>query len=820
MVFDTLDRQSILFAGSGFSFGAINIFGKPLPSGNELRDILAKDCDIFPTPHGLGKVADYYIGQKGISSIIKIIKDNCTSITHKSYHEEITSLPWKRIYTTNYDKVIENSASTYSLPNIISPITYSDDFSTQKKNDICIHINGFIDRLNLKTFNNEFRLTDSSYLSESLVNNSWYQFMVNDFIAAKTIIVIGYSMDYDIDILRLFSLPEIKEKVFFITSPTSDPITIDKFNNYGFFLPIGIEEFGTKVKEFRNKYTPSFEIEYRCFDYQYHKVLQAKDPTYEEIVNSYIFGKFSDNLLIKDQFNNYKFLIKRTMLNMARDNYLKFKILLILSDLGNGKTLFCQLFENEMRSEDVIIARLKHNYEEIDLEIESICSSKKHVIIIIDDYHNYFKILQRFYEFGISNITFMLTSRIAINNISYRKLLNTLHLNNNQVKPIYINYLDKNETDYAEKIFKENSLKLKLSNNEEIRHHITGPCKSIMSAILVSLFNSSDIKQRLINLYKTIDDLKDRKLMQVAVFLLIQSVSNAPIEFFDLLDLLKADYLNFQKSESEFLSEIFDVESGNPKVKSSIIAREILRSAIGLNKIIEVMIEVFTLADERESDKFEELQKNLVSHSQFIRLLENNSQTKDSFIEIEYYYDSIRNTNFAKKNPLFWEQFASAYLDAKNYPLAKHCLDHALEISNNLRWFVPYQVKTVYGRYFLELCIDQIQQNNYNPDLAIQSIIDAERLITEHFNHPDNNVFYVFKVARNFSIIFNFEKSYFDNRMLSIYIEKSTKIIRLMDNYLSINSNSQYFEKVKIWKNEINNTINDAKNQIQNNLRK
>lgn len=98
-------------------------------------------------------------------------------------------------------------------------IILSDDFETSNKNLIAIHLNGYIERLNVDKLDNEFKLTDHSYSCDTLIGNPWFEFMVNDFEAASAIVVIGYSMQFDIDIKRLFSAPEISQKVIFIDSP-------------------------------------------------------------------------------------------------------------------------------------------------------------------------------------------------------------------------------------------------------------------------------------------------------------------------------------------------------------------------------------------------------------------------------------------------------------------------------------------------------------------------------------------------------------------------------------------------------------------------
>ncbi len=108
---------------------------------------------------------------------------------------------------------------------------------------------------------------NSEYSCDSLVGNPWFEFMINDFKAASMIIVIGYSMKFDIDIKRLLSAPEISQKVIFIDAPGIDEISKELLENYGTCYSIGIEEFSKIVEGVKVDYIPSIDFTYKTFRY-------------------------------------------------------------------------------------------------------------------------------------------------------------------------------------------------------------------------------------------------------------------------------------------------------------------------------------------------------------------------------------------------------------------------------------------------------------------------------------------------------------------------------------------------------------------------
>lgn len=809
-----LDGSAILFAGSGFSYGAKNVASEGLPVGTKLRDLLAKECGFTNVTYGLGRMADFYKKKHSVDDLIGFIRTQCTNVSHEKYHETIMSIPWRRIYTTNYDKVIENAA--LSNKTIITPITYFDNFKDSAKNDICVHINGFIDRLNAKTINNEFRLTDYSYNCDTLVENDWYGLMVDDFNSVKCIIVIGFSMEFDVDITRLFSIPDIKKKVIFISSPTTDEISLSTFEDYGHCYPIGVEQFGTEIATAAKDFIPSNQMDFRSFDYKYRASYTTIKPTYEEINRFYMIGEISEKLYVKSFSREYLYVINRKAVELASRHLFSKKILLAVSDLGGGKTVFCDILERELASSEVDVFIFRHRYNNIDDEIIDICNRKRKCVVLIDNYQGHLDILRKFYNNGIQNITFVLTARYAINNTTYRKLCRTLNLDVSDVFPLYLSFLNKQEKEDLSNVMIQQSL---VGQREsDIMQTIEERCNNSFAPLLLYFFNSSKIKGELIDLYKTINSNTHNKLREVAIFLLIQSISNISLDLFELLDLLSANYLDFEKSSSEFLSEIFDFSSRGATAKSSIIAQELIRNAIPISDVIDVLIKVFLAADKRNGITYEELKKSIVSHSQFIRFINYNISDNKAFTEIERFYDSIRHSNFAKTNPLFWEQFASAYLDMKNFPMAKRCLDVSLQIAKELDWFVPYQVKTVYARYHIENCINELNINVVDPETAIHTIITSTTCLLEHYNAPDNNVYYVFKVAAKYPNIFNEFRSKFDPRQNSIYIEQVMKIVAKMRDYIDLNKdNDLYNGAIQKWQKELLESTEFAKRGMAQN---
>lgn len=810
-----LDGQAILFAGAGFSYGAYNSKGD-IPSAKKLKNNLLADMGINEnSDYSLEIIADFYKKQKSASELVKKLREQYNIIDVAEYHKKIMGLPWKRVYTTNYDQVIEKASKSNECEYNRDAVILSDDFKNTSKKSICVHINGYIERLNEDKLNNEFKLTDKSYSCDTLADNPWFQFMVNDFEAAAVIIIIGYSMQFDIDIKRLLSAPQISQKVVFIDSPEIDEISRGLLENYGTCYPIGIDEFSKKIEIVKDDYVPSVNFSYKSFRYMYRETLTGELPLYEEIVRFYTEGIECEKLFKKDAGGEYKYILNRKAMNIFLRNYRNEKVFVALSNLGNGKTVFLRMVENELRNEDVKVYTYVHRYDLIDEEIEIICNEPKRCVVIIDNYPGHMEILNKFAQYGHHNITFLLSARNGVNMIFCKQLERALHINEEDIHPLYLNQLQDKEITNLEIILKDNSLLTEKIGNRvdfnNLTNFIKDTCKANFSSLLLQLYDSSNIKLKLEELYRNLEKTESVIVKEVVIFSLLKNISNYDLNFFEILNLFKADYISIRRNNIEFIPEIFEQNDnfGVINVRSSIISASLIKNVIKTEDIINTMKKAFLAADNMSGQTYIELQKSMVSHSQFI-FFTNTSNEKEKMMLIESFYNDIRNTKFAKHNPFFWEQFASAYIDMKKYDLVKKCIETALIESKQNPNFVPFQVKTVQGRYYVEKCYDDLLNGKCTENEAIEAIAMATDAILKYYSHPENNLYYVFKVVRMFPNIYRVIRDSMSKRALSIYIEKASIMNKHMEEYLTNIIEMQYCSKVKKWQQLLNETLQDA----------
>ena len=148
-----LDGSAVMFAGTGCSVGAINLRDKPLLKGDEFAKYLAEKAGMAGI-NPLEIAAEAFVEKYGDSTLIREIQNEFTVKVIADHHVKLGDMPWKHLYTTNYDNVLEEAYKQNSK-NLI-PITASDNpFTIPKNQTTCIHLNGFVQKLDLNKINTE-----------------------------------------------------------------------------------------------------------------------------------------------------------------------------------------------------------------------------------------------------------------------------------------------------------------------------------------------------------------------------------------------------------------------------------------------------------------------------------------------------------------------------------------------------------------------------------------------------------------------------------------------------------------------------------------
>ena len=236
-----LNGKAILITGSGVNFGSKNIEGEQLPLGQSLAKTLylLAGVDEPENENDLQDAAENYISKYSEQQLISFLQRKFAIAEISAAAKEIYSLPWLREYTTNYDQMPILAGKDMVVPVTIDSKPIQGNNGSRQ----CVYINGYLGNLNSDKINSSFKLTTSSYLSaEGVLNSRWGGILKEDLLRASAIVIIGLSLEYDLDLRRIIK-ESTKDKVYIVDREGINQNKKDKLSRYGTVYDIGIDNF-------------------------------------------------------------------------------------------------------------------------------------------------------------------------------------------------------------------------------------------------------------------------------------------------------------------------------------------------------------------------------------------------------------------------------------------------------------------------------------------------------------------------------------------------------------------------------------------------
>lgn len=741
-----IDGEAMLFTGSGFSSGARNVSGDSLCTAKTLAHKLLNECGFDKDDYvdDLGQAAEIYKAEKGVARLAEFLKTEFTASELTDEQKFLAILPWFRIYTTNYDNVLQKAWQDAGK-NLNLAVLSDRQSDVQDKHTLCVCLNGSLSHLNEDKLNEEIKLTNSSYLTNTFINSPWIRFFQTDIRTAKAIFFIGYSMQYDLDIQRIvFMNKDLREKIFFIICDNESKANVLLLERFGNPFPIGMLAFMNQIKEEQKIYKAikSFSHPLLCFD----KVEVSKtipSITDKEVFDLFLKGDISNWDKIYYSLTdpaNIPFCIHRSKLEevMAaikggERNYV------IHSSLGNGKTMFLISLATLLSRNGYKVYYYQRFRTTLAREIEQICREAGQVVIIFDKYSDclpYIEILSAFRQEQI----LIVADRSALNDINYSKLVSLC----GEFRTEDLNKLDNDEVNQLCGLFSRYGLwgdKARLRDDQQFEFVAYDNRRSLGKTILQLLHSPSILdKYR-----KLISDIRDKKgYYDALIYILISQVAEFDVDTDDLVNIFDASQLNspsFRQNSS--VKEFIDFDGNRIKGTSSLFASVLLEEIFNTGVIVDVMIAIFKRLNEQRSRREVRLvMKKMMNYSNLQHIL--NKNDKNYKTNLLHYYDSIHTLTFCTENPHFWLQYAILKLSEYDYVTAEVYFNNAYSFAKKFSDFDTYQIDNHYARFILENEVACGTQSS-----CMKAFNEAHTVLMNP-KHKVDSYYYPYRVALNY----------------------------------------------------------------------
>jgi len=732
-----LNGDAFLFLGAGFSKGAFNVQGLELKIGSALTELLAAQSGA-PVGATLEDAAEAFVKKSGSSALVDLLKKEFTVSRVAAHHLTLADVPWLRVYTTNYDNAFEFAA--HEVNRIVQPVTIeADPFDIHAKHIVSVHLNGYIGQLTPEKLATTFKLTETSYVTASISESPWAMRLREDIRLARAAFFVGYSL-YDLDVKRILAEnADLKAKCFFVSKPEANQLLEQRVERFGSYLPIGGEQFASRLKNFSYRYRPPsrHELNLRSLA-EVFPCRSSRRPVDQDLLNLFELGDVDEMAIAASLAQGIPYYLHRSKLPKIIE-LLKggAKAVAVSASLGNGKTLLLKELEVWALQEGYRVFRTGLLTENAALECERVANEEGKILLIVDNYQNWLNEIRAFRQIKSDHKQLVVTARDSVHDVFYDKLESECGLTS--IAEISLNRLDDLEIEWFVRTLDQFGLWRSLAGRsirektQILKTNYTGQ----IHGILLGLLQSHDIGERVLKLFAETE--KNKSFQEVIASVFILNVLNQSPTIDLLQDLWGITLLSSTAfKENAGVRQLLNFDEWQVRVRSSVISEFILRSGrtVDLVPIISKMAR-HAAAGVRAVPRYRALFNELTKFSSVQRILPESGRLGGTI----RYFESIKDIELNRRSPLFWLQFAIGCLVGDDLKRAKIYFDTAYSLADS-RDFDTYQIDNHFARYLL------IETANAGLPIgsAIQNFREARSIINRQLAQRDR-MHYPYRVA-------------------------------------------------------------------------
>lgn len=730
-----LDGRAILFTGAGFSYGARNIRDAAIPSGKSLTKELLTEIG-YPNPDGqLDKAAGAYLRRKSKRELVDLLVDRFTVKDVSGSHEILASIPWRRVYTTNYDTVFEEASRKNK-----KTFTCVEGIDTPREqlsnSNLIVHINGVISRITEEKLENSFKLVSQSYAADSFEHSGWAFHFRNDIRAASVVIFVGYSM-YDLDVRRVLFSEDISEKCFFVIAPITPDNELDAedLSDLGVIIPVGIDSFAADVSKIKADHIPA---ENELLLEKWEATIKVKNPmdlpSDGDVLDFLVAGDLRDSLLFESiGAGKGDYVIERAVLaELDTSLTQKDSCVVTIGELGTGKSFIYDCISQLYLTRGYLVYKLNCSAESEITEAEAICAMPGKKLLIIENYQRHMNLLRWLSESKPGDTAIALSARSNTHDL-FANELNALF--GSKLRIYDLSSFTSNETNNAIHIFDRYGLWGDRLNwpTQRKRGFITHDCHNFLPSLLVDILKSKHITERYRSLLSESQNRSEIEKLLVCAFTLEVIGFHPKIGYIEELLANRVHWASL-RSQTE-LKSIVNFGTNSVHAKSSVLARHLLNNVFTAKQIVETLIGMAQEAESKCSEvDYYEIFNALVRYRNLSLVLPEEHRLPSTI----NFYEGIKNLPKTRRNPQFWLQYAIACLAFGKLDRAERYFDDAYSFAPP--GYDKFKIDNHYARLLCEKALVATSSKT-----ALPLIDEAKRIIFQQMSKELQH--YPFRVA-------------------------------------------------------------------------
>ncbi len=792
-----IDGDAVLFVGAGFSKGATNIKNTPMKDAKGLCKDLCEEMKVKRSDD-LAKVSNLYLGQKQdkkyyaqAQKMITKLQDAflCATKGYLPEQRTIALQDWMRIYTTNYDDVIERIYEEAGKE--IVPMTLKNRIRDFSEGKAIIHLNGLVRNLDVDKLDDEFKLTTRSYLIENFNASEIKQVFQQDLRNARAIIFVGTSLGYDLEVQRvIYGIEDIQDKVIFIDRKLEDgeepdPFEVNAKRNLGELLYQGTSGFAKEIERvvgiYKKKTNP---VQLRSFRLIDHKKMTYREATKQSRWNLLTVGK-AERDLVYSHLDDDNYLVRRDVADSILRNVRNQKggVHIIHSNLGNGKSCLMQYLMCRFAKEKMVFEYVDQ-YADYERECREITRHEGEKVIFFESYNLHLKAIERLKFYLNEDVTLILSCRTFLNYHMIYDLAKTLNQNVDSFLEYDIDRLSNQEKEKIVLQFQNMPVAEFKDKGKKQGVQLLDKCGGNWAGIAIYYFKTEQVSKQLDQIYGELA--KDSKRFDLLLGCIINNVVGLNLLDNQLYTLLEISQREVGITRDANINEMVGMYEGKLELRSAILSLFFIRKNGLYKDVMQVMEKMIRNADMLFSEDAQNIKRLLISISNISELFYKNKYGLETFKEddlqeeIIEYFGKISDEAYYKKNQFFWLQYAMACMDLKKYEMAENNFKLSYQYAKEKR-IESYQIDVQYGRFLLEKgCISELKDAE-----AFKIFREAHSLWQKVLNNKEAESYYVYRQITVY-------QQFLEKNIHVFKGEEFNKSVKMIDNFIkNINRNKR-----------------------------
>lgn len=768
-----LSGDCLLFTGAGFSVDARNPAGTSIPTARQFARQIAERVEVDPD-YSLEAICEYAIADssdKGLGEhgLINEILATFTISQTSAEQDHISSLPWRRVYTTNYDLAFETAARKAAKEWTAITIDTTPNAFSQR----CVHINGHIYNLNIQNLRNQFKLTHSSYAVSDFLESPWASQLRSDMGISPAVFFLGYSMA-DIDVARiLFQSPLLKDRTFFVVSEKARPVELTRLAPFGTAVPLGLKAFSDLARSLPAAPAPSGHV-YSWLE-RYEVTRSTKTPSDQDTIRLLTLGDMQQDMIsaaLADPTVKYS-VTRSAVADTFTDVRAGRSWFVVHGALGNGKTLFkIQLAE--------ALSNIGYNvYLDTDYElgrqqdVRQLAKSTTKTVIMVDEASSRLDAIKDLRTSDNGFNIFFIFVRSTIFELDSARYEDALPEN---FRVIDLNKLDTSETRETRVLLDDLGLwgdkaAEPFTRKEEF---IRVDCGGEIANLIISIFETTEIGNRLKTAAQRALEQKSDVGRLIILSFLMENAETPP-RLSIVSEALNLDAWSLtRKSEFAHAGDFIYIRNGEIATRSSIVARFLLRNAVKPETILEYIAEFIERFDvlRRKERRIDPLFKEFQRFA-FVEGLVQSPRKRELLIG---FYQRLRSLPGCSRNPLFWLQYAIARLSFQQYAEAELYFKSAYSFARDGQPWFERDIDNHYARLLLES-----RTNSDNYDDYFEAFREAHEKLYGQMLKGDNR-HYPYRQARNYLAFIVSRKNKLSLNQQELFASACRQVIKNIEN--------------------------------------